>query len=99
MIVDVFLSFGVYGLSVLSLIIGYIISKVQTHVTPTNGFTFSFIASLYLIPILLQFEKEFLGFLISCVKWVPLLFVLYWFRPKQSVALRNKIHRDAYRPV
>ncbi len=82
MILDVFLSFGLLGLAVTAVLLGAMIGKVQRRVSSFRGFNMGFLASLYVLPMLLEFEKEFLGLLIAFAKWIPVLVLIYWQRPR-----------------
>jgi hypothetical protein len=82
MILDMFLSFGTVGLLATAAILGTLVGFVQRQLAPFRGFRFAFIAAIYLLPILLEFEKEFLGFIFASLKWTPMLLLLYWHRPR-----------------
>ena len=81
-ILDMFLSLGVTGLLLSSLIIGVLISTVQNQILKFRNFTFMFLVSLYLLPMLLEFEKEFIGLFFAFLKWLPFLLLLYYERPQ-----------------
>jgi hypothetical protein len=82
MILDMFLSFGVFGLVATAVLLGAAIGRVQRHLSRFSGFSLAFLSSLYALPLLLEFEKEFIGFLFSVVKWLPVLLLVYWQRPR-----------------
>ena len=82
MILDMFLSFGVYGLLLTSVIIGNTVGWVQRQMATFRGFTPFFLLSLFALPMLLEFEKEFMGTFFAFLKWSPMLILLYWWRPR-----------------
>ena len=82
MILDMFLSFGVLGLLITAALLGSILGGLQRQLVKFRRFSFAFLASLFVLPMFLEFEKEFLGFLFAVPKWTPALLMLYWFRPR-----------------
>lgn len=101
MILDMFLSFGLLGLMITAVLLGAMIGKVQQRVSGFRGFNMGFLASLYVLPMLLEFEKEFLGLLVAFVKWIPVLFFVYWQRPRfydSQIGLRV-IASNSWRPA
>jgi hypothetical protein len=82
MILDMLLSFGVTGLIVTAVLLGTMIGRVQHYLNSFRGFSLAFLGSLYALPMLLEFEKEFVGFLLAFIKWIPALIFIYWQRPR-----------------
>jgi len=82
MILDTFLSFGVSGLVLSAAFLGWAISAIQRQLRSARGFRFGFLLALFLLPMLLEFEKEFLGFFFSALKWAPFLLLVYALRPR-----------------
>jgi hypothetical protein len=82
MILDMFLSFGVLGLLATALALGSLLGMVQRQLQSFRGFRPGFMVALYLLPMLLEFEKEFMGFFFTFLKWTPALLLLYWHRPR-----------------
>jgi hypothetical protein len=82
MIMDMFLSFGVLGLLLTATILGTSLGRLQRQLLLFNGFTPAFLISLYALPLLLAFEKEFLGMIFSFIKWLPILLLLYLLSPR-----------------
>ena len=83
MILDMFLIFGVYGLFVTAAVLARIVTAIQRRTLGFRGFTPAFLASIYTLPLLFQFEKEFLGFLVSFMKWFPVLALVVFLRPRR----------------
>jgi hypothetical protein len=82
MILDMFLTFGTLGLLTTAILLGTMIGRVQRRLICFRGFNLTFLVSLYALPMLLEFEKEFIGFLVSFLKWIPALLLCYWLRPR-----------------
>jgi len=82
MILDVFLSFGIWGLLLVATILGISLGKLQRQLVLFRRFTPAFLIALYVLPMLLEFEKEFIGFVFSLIKWLPILLLVYLLRPK-----------------
>ena len=77
MFLDSYLSFGVVGTIIISLFLGGIVGWVQCQLLDLEIFGGRSLLAMYLFILLLQFEKEFAGFLSSTVKWLPVFFILY----------------------
>jgi hypothetical protein len=88
MILDMFLSFGVCGLLATAAFLGRVMSRIQEQILNFRHFTMAFLTAIYVLPMLLQFEKEFLGFLFSFVKWTPFLILIICLRPREFRAAR-----------
>lgn len=82
MILDMFLSFGVTGLVITAIALGSMVGRVQGHLKHFHGFTPALMVSLYALPMLLEFEKEFMGLFFAFLKWTPMLALLYLERPR-----------------
>jgi hypothetical protein len=82
MVLDVLLSFGLFGLFGVAIFLGSLIAQVQRQISRFRGFQMKFLLSLYSLPMLLEFEKEFIGFLFSFLKWLPVFLIIYWLRPR-----------------
>lgn len=82
MILDIFLSFGVIGLTSVAVLLGCLVGFVQRQLNYFCDFKLTFVLSLYLLPMLLEFEKEFIGSMFAFFKWSPVLLLLYWHRPR-----------------
>jgi hypothetical protein len=100
MILDMFLGLGIGGLLVTGCIIGLILGGVQRSLlSPFRGFRLSLLSSFYVLPMLLEFEKEFLGFIFNLLKWLPMFFLVYWLRPRfvahvlNNNTITTKVHR------
>jgi hypothetical protein len=89
MILDMFLSFGVLGLVIAGFVLGSIIGWLQRQLKGLGGFSLPFIVSLYALPMLLQFEKEFMSLFVGFLKWIPMFALLYWARPLRRTSQRN----------
>lgn len=86
MILDMFLSFGVLGLLLVSSFLGLGIGAIQTSIRTSKKFNFNFLISIYTLPLFLEFEKEFFGFIFNFLKWLPVLIFLYIARPTIKIA-------------
>lgn len=82
MILDMFLSFGVLGLLLTAGLLGGLLAWVQHRLASFRGFTPGYVVCLYMLPMLLEFEKEFIGFFFAFMKWVPMLLLVFWLRPR-----------------
>jgi hypothetical protein len=85
MILDVFVSFGIFGLLGCALILASLLTWIYRSLGSFYKFSSSYLVAIYLLPLIFQFEKEFSGFLISFIKWCPLLFLTYLMRPRCNV--------------
>ena len=90
MILDMFLSFGVFGLVLTAGLLGILLGFVQRRLNSFRGFGLAFLVALYLLPMLLEFEKEFIGFMFAILKWTPVLLLLYLHRPRFRVRARPR---------
>ena len=91
MILDMFLSFGVLGLLATAVLLGSMVGLVQRQLLAFRGFRPAFLVSLYLLPMLLEFEKEFIGLLFAFLKWTPALLLLYLLRPRFRAARAPRV--------
>lgn len=89
MMLDMFLGFGVPGLLAVAAALGALLAWVQRHLNRFRGFTPAFLLSLYMLPMLLEFEKEFIGFFFAFLKWTPALLLVYLLRPRFGSAARR----------
>ena len=99
MILDMFLSFGVFGLLATAVLLGSLITWVQRNLNGFHGFTPAFLVSLYVLPMLLEFEKEFIGFVFAFMKWIPMLVLLYLLRPRFRMAAWYLLAVQSPRPL
>lgn len=93
MMVEVLLIFGLFGLPILAYFLSKIIAIIQRKLKsgyPSSG---GFIVALYVLPLVLQFEKEFSGFLISLLKWAPMLIFIFITRPSFKSPTRRMQRR------
>jgi hypothetical protein len=85
MLMDMFLSFGVLGLGVVGVLLACTVAMVQRQI---NAMKPAYLLALYIMPMLLQFEKEFIATLFAFVKWLPIFGLVYLLRPvSQNPAL------------
>ncbi len=89
MILDMFLTFGILGLVMTALLLSLLIAWVEKHANQLNSFSAAFLISIYILPLIFQFEKELIGFLIAIMKWSPMLALVYVFRPREVSALKR----------
>jgi len=82
MILDMFLSFGVLGLLMTAGMLGGVLIWVQRRVAVFGGFTPTYMVAIYALPMLLEFEKEFIGLFFAFAKWTPALLLVYLLRPR-----------------
>jgi len=85
LIVDTILTFGCLGLLFLAGVYSSAIKYVISQMSIARAFKFSWFFAAFLIPILLQFEKELLGIFFSIAKWSPVLLLVLFYKPKFSV--------------
>jgi len=83
MVVDTILIFGCFGLPVLAYFLASLVGWIQRQLHSSDVSNGSFVFALFLLPLVFQFEKEFLGFLINCIKWSPMLILGLVARPKR----------------
>ena len=88
MILDMFLSFGVLGLVIAGSVLGSIVGWLQRQLKGLGGFSLPVMVSLYALPMLLEFEKEFMSLLVGILKWIPIFALLYWARPRCETSQR-----------
>lgn len=93
MVLDVFLTFGVFGLPFLGIFLGVVVSAVHRQIRFASRFSTFFIVSIYSLPLLFQFEKEFIGFLTSFLKWSPILILAIILRPREKM-ICTKLNED-----
>ncbi len=87
MILDMFLSFGALGLLLTACLLGLAVGQIQRSIASSHNFQLPFLAALYMLPMLLEFEKEFIGLFFSMLKWAPALVLVYLWRPHQGLGL------------
>jgi hypothetical protein len=83
-----FLSFGVLGLFIAGTVLGSIVGWLQRQLKGLGGFSLPVMVSLYALPMLLEFEKEFMSLLVGILKWIPMFALLYWARPRCATSQR-----------
>ncbi len=76
MMLDVQLIFGSLALPLLAWLLASLIIFCQTSIKNAAKVNARLILSLFLAPLLLQFEKETFGFISFALKWSPLLLLL-----------------------
>jgi oligosaccharide repeat unit polymerase len=77
---DVYPNFGIIGLVILGGFIGMLLYLIKSGLNNTTNL-FKFLLSLYLIPLLFQFEKEFISLIFMVFKYSFVLFLVYIYRP------------------
>jgi hypothetical protein len=85
LVVDTILTFGCLGLLFLAGVYSSAIKYVISQMSIARAFKFSWFFAAFLIPILLQFEKELLGIFFSIAKWSPVLLLVLFYKPKFRV--------------
>tara|TARA_R110000787_G_scaffold10961_3_gene36433 strand:+ start:435 stop:1742 length:1308 start_codon:yes stop_codon:yes gene_type:complete len=88
MMVEVLLIFGLLGLPVLAYILARVVGRIQFIVKRFSPTDPQFILALYVLPGILQFEKEFSGFLFSLIKWAPMVIFIIVSRP--TIRVNNR---------
>ncbi|KZX88300.1 hypothetical protein A3726_14755 [Erythrobacter sp. HI0037] len=86
MMVEVLLLFGALGLPALAFILAKVIVFVQRELRSGDPSDIPFVLALYILPLVMQFEKEFTGFLTSIFKWSPVFILVIILRPRRSVS-------------
>jgi hypothetical protein len=81
---DAFLSFGAVGIFILAFSIAFLIRWVQKNINDAFDFRFRYIMAIYMLPFLLAFDNEFFASIIGFIKWLPLVFFVWAFRPKNN---------------
>lgn len=81
-VVDTILTFGCLGLLFVAGIYSSVIKYVIARMTIQRTFKFSWFFAAFLVPLLMQFEKEMLGILFAIAKWSPVLFLVLFYKPK-----------------
>ncbi len=76
MILDIQLIFGALGLPVLAFFLSTGVRYAQRSINASRVVTRPLLVSLFVTPLLLQFEKESLGLISFLFKWSPLLLLL-----------------------
>ncbi len=89
MILDMFLTFGISGLVMTALLLSSLVAWIERHVHQLLNFNSAYLISIYILPLIFQFEKELIGFLLAIVKWSPMLVLVYVFRPRKILAAKN----------
>lgn len=87
MMVEFLLIFGALCLPVLAFVLSKIVTSIQAVLRSSYPADKTFLIALYILPLLMQFEKEFSGFLLSILKWLPMLILVIVLRPKPDSAL------------
>ena len=90
-ILDMFLSFGVVDLLVTALVLGLSVAAIQCQVISLRNFRWSYLLAVYALPMLLGFEKEFLGLLFAFAKWLPALGLFYLLGPR-IIRFKSDVH-------
>lgn len=84
MLIEILLDFGILGLPLFSYVLARICGWIQFELRHSRAFDARFLLALFVLPLLMQFEKEFTGFATSILKWSPFLLMAYLFRPVSS---------------
>jgi oligosaccharide repeat unit polymerase len=79
-VTDVYPNFGIFGLILAGFTIGFLLHLIKAGLSNTRGASM-FLFSLYLMPIVLQVEKEFISLLFMILKYSPVLLLLLVFNP------------------
>lgn len=90
MMVEMLLMFGAFLLPLFAFLLAKIAGWVQARLRQRDVTDVSFILALYILPLLFQFEKEFTGFLLSLLKWLPMLVLLVWLRPVRESGAKQR---------
>jgi len=77
-VIDTILTFGMLGLPFLAVIYGGCINKITNLLASVRRFGFKWLCLIFLIPILLQFEKELMSPFLYLLKWSPMLLISIW---------------------
>jgi len=80
LITDLYPNFGIVGLFFGALLIAFLLFKVCSGLITPKG-SFNFLVVLYLIPLLIQAEKEFLSMLFMIFKYSSILFITLLIKP------------------
>jgi len=88
---DVYPNFGIIGLVISGGLIGVLLYLIKLGLNNTTNL-FQFLLSLYLIPLLFQFEKEFISLIFMIFKYSFILFLVYILRPF-SILRRKDVDR------
>lgn len=81
-ILDMFLSFGVFGLLGIATLLGVLLTWIQRCINTSQGISPSYILAIYMLPLILAFENEFLGSFFAFLKWLPLFMLVCMLRPR-----------------
>lgn len=87
MMVEFLLIFGALFLPILAFYLAKIVTHIQSILRSSYPTSKTFLVALYVLPMLMQFEKEFSGFLLSVIKWLPMLVMIIFLRPKAETSL------------
>ncbi len=91
MVLDIQLTFGSLALPFLAWILAVLIKSSQRAIHCSKSMTPQLLMALFLVPLVLQFEKEFFGFISFALKWSPLLiFLLFFHRRSMLLNLMKK---------
>lgn len=93
-VLEIYLGFGALGLTTIGILLGLFLHWLQrTIFNPRKFLKRTFFFSLFVLPFLLQLEKEITGIPISLFKWSFVLIGIYIFRPRLFV--QNATASDA----
>lgn len=80
LVTDLYPNFGIVGLFFGALLIAFLLFKVCSGLIAPKG-SFNFLVVLYLIPLLIQAEKEYLSMLFMIFKYSSILFITLLVKP------------------
>jgi hypothetical protein len=70
-IMDITLTFGLWGLPFFGVFIGIFVKYMQKYLNSAQYFSRLFLLFIFMLPIIWEFEKEFFGAVTSIIKWLP----------------------------
>jgi hypothetical protein len=91
-IMDITLTFGLWGLPFFAVFIGIFVKYVQKYLNNAQYFSRLFLLFIFMLPIILEFEKEFFGAVTSIIKWLPvfaLSLFMFDFKKYQRLSAPN----------
>jgi hypothetical protein len=95
-ILDTFLTFGWPGIVISAVYAGMVGSFCQRQISNPDPTKMKFILAIYLLPTLLEFEKEFLPIIVTVFKWSSMFIVIVAlraekkFRSSQAINANNR---------
>ncbi len=80
LVTDLYPNFGIMGLFFGALLIAFLLFKVCSGLIAPKGL-FNYLLAIYLIPLLIQVEKEYLSLLFMIIKYSSILFIVFLVKP------------------